>query len=318
MSEGAHPQAALARAAEAWVITLTSGDATRADADALAAWRTESPEHDAAFRRAARVWKDLGEAAAPAAAPAPARSRFTAPAGPDRRWLLGGGLAALGAGVVALQHPPLDLWPSLAELRADHRTAPGEQRDLALAEGLTARLNTRTSLSRTGGDDHLRLLSGEAFFTAATGAPARVDAGAARVLMAASRVNVRLGAAAGEIACLGGEAEVTCRGERLTLAAGQKVRFDQAGLGPVRVADPRRAAAWRDGLLIFSGEPLGEVIGEINRYRPTPILLRDRSMAARPISGVFHLNALDAAVTHLGRILGARLTDLPGGFVLLG
>ena len=49
--------------ARAWVIRLTSGTATQDDARALADWRA-NPEHDAAFRAAAGLWKTAGHALA--------------------------------------------------------------------------------------------------------------------------------------------------------------------------------------------------------------------------------------------------------------
>src|SRR3974377_1873781 len=52
----------LLREALAWVIRLNSGTATTDDAAALALWRAQSPEHEAAFGEAVRLWRDLGQA----------------------------------------------------------------------------------------------------------------------------------------------------------------------------------------------------------------------------------------------------------------
>ncbi len=50
------------REALAWVIRLHSGAATSDDAEVLAQWRAKSPEHDAAFRDAVRLWRTFGDA----------------------------------------------------------------------------------------------------------------------------------------------------------------------------------------------------------------------------------------------------------------
>jgi glutaryl-CoA dehydrogenase len=62
--------------------------------------------------------------------------------------------------------PPLDLWPSFDELRADYRTATGEQRRVTVAD-VDVRLNTQTSISVPADVDDgrsVRLISGEASF----------------------------------------------------------------------------------------------------------------------------------------------------------
>lgn len=53
----------LKREALAWVVRLTSGEATRADAQALQAWRGQSPAHEQAYREAARLWRLTRQAA---------------------------------------------------------------------------------------------------------------------------------------------------------------------------------------------------------------------------------------------------------------
>ena len=130
---------ALEREAHAWIRRLTSGEARASDAAALRRWCGQSPAHAAAFSEASRFWKAFG----PAGQSLLADSRTTgrrAPAGgrtaiTSRRAIIGGALAATAAGIMVL-HPPLDLWPSLFELRADYRTGVGEQREVAMAKRL--------------------------------------------------------------------------------------------------------------------------------------------------------------------------------------
>jgi transmembrane sensor len=85
----------LLRQALAWVIRLHSGDATSDDAAALALWRSRSPEHEAAFRDAVKLWRSLGEAtrklvgdAEPLGVTVPARLKARPQV--NRRALIGG------------------------------------------------------------------------------------------------------------------------------------------------------------------------------------------------------------------------------------
>src|SRR5262249_61030134 len=90
--------------------------------------------------------------------------------------LSGGASAAPPAAAYVAIRPPLELWPSLSELAADYRTAPGEQRSIVLAGGASVELNTRTSIvlrPSTEATERIELISGE------TAVAARPDKGRA-------------------------------------------------------------------------------------------------------------------------------------------
>jgi len=52
----------LTREAIAWLLRLTSGEATVEDADAFKRWYSQSPHHAAAWSEAVRLWRALGPA----------------------------------------------------------------------------------------------------------------------------------------------------------------------------------------------------------------------------------------------------------------
>lgn len=83
-SPDATPQARLAGEARDWLILLTSGRATVADARALRLWCGQSPEHAQAFEQAKALWQGLQ----------PAAAALQAPRHFGRRALLGGAIAA--------------------------------------------------------------------------------------------------------------------------------------------------------------------------------------------------------------------------------
>src|SRR3546814_8803305 len=87
----------------------------------------------------------------------------------DRRAVLAGG-SVLGAVIAAfgIVRPPLSLWPSLAELMADHRTGPGERSAFAPVAGVDVEMNSRTSVSLIDGGRGITLIGGETFVSVAT------------------------------------------------------------------------------------------------------------------------------------------------------
>lgn len=235
-----------------------------------------------------------------------------------RRALVGGtALAASGAGLLFLGGR-LDLIPSLGELTAQHRTGTGEQRRLALEDGSVIEMNTRTSLSvRYGGAERrIDVAGGEAIFTVHPD-PARpfivtAAGGETRALGTVFAVKQHDDGVC--VTCLEGRVEVRRMGS-VELDAAQQVTYSDAGLTQPRAVDPELAASWRRGVLVFQDEPLRGFVGELNRYRPGRIILA--SSTDRHVSGVFHLDRLDEALTQVERIGGLRSLSLPGRIVVL-
>jgi len=139
MSDSEHQtseRATLKHEAHEWVLRLTSGEATQADAEALNRWR----------RTTNLLWDKLR----PAAESARRGSQLAArePGRLGRRAFLGGAIAASAVGLAYVGvRPPLDLWPSLAEMASDYRTGIGQQQQITLENNVSVTLNTRTSIA---------------------------------------------------------------------------------------------------------------------------------------------------------------------------
>lgn len=317
---------AVERQAAAWVRQLAGGRMTRAEGEALKQWCREDEAHARAFALARRRWDRLGEAAREVAATT-RHSPVAAPAcrSAGRRRLLLGGMAAgaTAAGVAVLAwRPPLGLWPSMDELAADYRTATGEQRRVVLADAVAVQLNTRTSISvRPAVDGQaagIDLITGEAAVDLSRSQEwFAVQAGVGRAEARGARFEVRRLDGSVCVRCLDGQMRVVHAAGETALTERQQVRYDQAGLGPLERFDPEIASAWRDGFLRFVDTPLGEVINEINRYRPGRLVLLDQAMSARPVTGRFRLDALDVAVGQIRESFGLGARTLPGGVLLL-
>jgi transmembrane sensor len=325
MTEADHRQDMLRDEALDWLARLSLGEATREDLSAIRKWRDTSPAHAAALAEARQLWNDLAapvEALAHEAAAAPAANR--AMFRPSRRALIGGGaaVAAASAAGVMMVRPPLELWPSLAELASDHRTGVGEQQHLALADDVTVDLNTKTSIAlrTTGQDAGIELISGETAIAVGKSAtrPFVVVAGDGRITAFQAAFNVRRDGSSVHLTCIDGTIAVACSGRELPVRASQQVSYSDTGLGDLSSVDPASVTAWREGILIFRNTPLVDVIEEVNRYRPGRIILIDRKLGPQPVTARFEIKRLDTVMGQIGSVFNVPVKRLLGGIVLVG
>lgn len=320
-------QDGLERESLEWIVRLTSGQATVSDAEALAAWKARSPAHASAFEDALRLRQALRVAGQAHMAQQTANENVIPLVRParhpfSRRAMLGGAVAASVAGGVMLIRPPLGLWPSLAELSADYRTATGEQRQVDLARGVSLRLNTQTALSVSAQADGptVTLVSGEASFHADLDHAARLTVVAGNSTVVATRANfniLRENDGGGCVTCLDGAVAVRRFGNSVDLKPGQQLAYANGTQGAVASVNRAQVAAWQKGLLVFHDMPFSQMVHEINRYRSGKVILADDALAKKRFNGVFHVGRLDGMVPAIQR-LGVRVREFPGGIVLLG
>ncbi|HEX7816246.1 FecR family protein [Dyella sp.] len=329
LSSRTGPDPRIQAQAQAWLVHLTSGQATPADAEAFRQWLAQDASHERAFVEARLLWDGLGAAVASQ----PQRQghgvrwqprRHSGEPRMSRRAFLGGALAASAAAVCLLAiRPPARLWPGVGEFAADYRTGTGEQRQVDIAPGVTVQMNTQTTINlrkTENGHAAMELLSGEAqVVTDATLLrPFTIYSGAGKVRVSvSSQCNVRCTGPAVQVICLGGQTAAECGDDQVAVQASHEVQYDGQGVGAPVAVDPQVALAWRQRVLIFDNQPLAEVVDEINRYRPGRIVLMDKQLAARKVHARFMLNQLADVATLIHDAYGARVTALPGGIVLL-
>lgn len=295
-----------------WLVCLTSGAATEDDISRLANWRTTSPAHEAAFREVAGVRSYAVVA-----------SKTKKPAMVSRRAMLAGGTsAALAAVMIGAARPPLGLWPSYAELTADRRTTVGERFAFEPAAGVKVEMNSRTALSLIGdgadGSQGVSLVTGEAFITASQlDRPFRVEAGRLRASTQGGQFNVQTLSGGVRVACVSGQ--VNCEGgdQPILLRANEQVTIASNGTTQRAAIEGHKATAWRQGLLIFEGAPLAEVVDQINLYRTGRIVLTNASLGTLPVNAVFHTNRIEDAVPQIEQLLNLRARPIAGGVVLM-
>lgn len=315
------PKSAHERDAYDWAVLFASGEAKRADVEALKRWASRDPANAEAFDRASSAWQIAG-IAAPEQDFSTRQRLKSRQAGPSRRLFIGGALAASVSGVLVVR-PPLDLWPSWSELSADYRTDIGGRRQVALPDELAIDMNSRTSIARLSskpGDEQVELVTGEALFSmpVAVNTVLTVVAGDGRIAARNARFNVRCDDATVCVTCLDGEALVERNAARQPLKAGEQIVYSARGFGTAMAADIPLVTAWRSGLLIFQATPITEVVSEINRYRPGKVILTNATLGRERFSARFRTEKVDQVVYQIEQIFHARVTALPGGIILLG
>jgi transmembrane sensor len=305
-----------------WVRRLGSGEVSRADLDALEIWRMAGAQNRRAFAEANLLWDVLGKVATEAdIRDRLGRSPRALAAGSiGRRALLGGALAASVAYVAV--RPPLGLWPSVAELAADYRTATGEQRRIVIASGITIDMNTQTSLKapvRAGQQYSVDLVSGQVAVSVSTEMtqPLRIAAAGGQIEAARADFDIRRDGSFVCVTCTEGSVLVTGPSAVTSLTAGQQITYGDGRREAAVAVDPAVVTSWKHGTLIFRDIPLEQVIAEINRYRPGKIILLNKALAERSIVAGFRLDRIGEAADYLSRAVGAQVRTLPGGVVLL-
>lgn len=302
--------------ARAWVSLLLSGTATHGDAEALKTWRAADLSHEAAFVRAARVHGLFRRAAAEAsmqvgAAAPPMRAGMAV----SRRWIVGGALAASAAGAAYLS-----VGDRLGGSTGDFVTAKGQTLMISPAPGVSVEMITltRIALRPQVGDGAFEVLEGEAVVAVSDrAAPLVILAHGGETLSNGGRLALRCLSGGVRVSCLQGAARVRLGGRTVEAQALHSIAYDRRGLQPATPFDMAAVASWRQGLLVFRNERLGDVIDEINRYRDGRIVVANPNLRNRRVNGVFHTRQIDQVVDQLRLAYGVRAAAMPGGVVLL-
>lgn len=320
--------AELEEEAATWVWRLDDEDVSPEVHAGFEQWLRRDPRHRRAFEELGGVWQSLDELAEAkrdekvatfvaeerrlyaTAVPKPARGRL-------HRWAPWAMAASLALMVGSLS------WYQRGNESQTLATAVGQQRSAALADGSVVQLNTNTILETrfTRGQRVVHLEKGEATFTVARNPerPFLVYAGNMVVRAVGTEFNVRIRETQDvEVIVTEGKVEVTptagvptqavaaapepvaAAGSQLT--AGQ--RFEAAAASPVAQITPAAVSntlAWREGAIVFDGEPLVQAIAELNRYTDTRLVVADASIHDLRVGGRFRTGDVDGFLEALTR-----------------
>lgn len=287
------------RAAD-WILAREQPGWSDRDQMALDAWLAESDLNKAAFWRLEHSWREADRLAALGGglAVAPRRRAFVRRLRP-RGWAALTALAASAAAVIGVSL--YDARPGgegAAVATAAFATGLGGHRSLGFSDGSRAELNTDTRVrTAIGGDGRAVWLDkGEAFFEVARrdGLPFVVHAGPRKITVLGTKFSVRR---------LGDKITVWVREGRVrvdnvehasaarsaVVAAGGVALSDGAATLVTSVSPERveQALSWREGMLSFDHERLGDIAREFNRYNRTKIVVDDPEAANIRIGGAF-------------------------------
>lgn len=313
--------------AAAWVVRLSSSDATEVDRAAFEAWLAADPAHPAAYAEMDAFWHRLGHVpnarrgrGADGAAERPSGEPTE---GSAKRSAKGPAKGSAGLAALLVLGGALAWQAGLADwLRADLWSGVGAITHATLADGSRVDLNTGTAIALrfTGAERRVELLRGEAVFEVARdpGRPFVVAGGGVSVRAVGTLFVVRADGADRPVGVAEGRVEVGIAGRHLDVSAGEAVIAPDGAAPTVAKADVGRAMAWRDGRLIVSGEPLSGVLATLGRYRRGRIVLLDAGAGTRRVTGAFDLRDTDEALDAIAASLSLRVTRVTPLLVLVG
>lgn len=300
-----------------WYARRHAAAPTAAEQAAFEAWRGDSAANAEAWAATEATHDALGGLAALPEMTA-LRSAARRPAPPPRfaPWRIAASVAALVAGAAGtyslMSHrAPTTTAPAVAAV-AHYRTAIGEQRIVALADGTRMTLNTDSQIDVPAwqSERRIRLLRGEGYFEVAKDKnhPFVVETGAGDVVAVGTAFAVRKAGRGFSIALAEGKVRVTIPAvaEPTLLTPGERLAYD--GVAVKReTSGAGEATTWLAGNLTFRDTALGDAIAEMNRYSPRKIVLDDPAAAHRKLTGVFRTGDVATFVAALTAYGMARI-----------
>ncbi|WP_296615432.1 FecR domain-containing protein [Sphingomonas sp.] len=281
----------------------------------FAQWKLADPAHARAYDEICALWSDLdgldlsadrepvGAGAADEQIKVAARSGWT--------WRLMSMAAAipllalLGTATLLPEGGP-------AALLADARTARGEIRTVDLPDGSTAVLDGSSALSfdMSGPERRVTLVAGRAFFRVRhlPAQPFSVSAGDAVIRDIGTAFEVSRLPQGNLVSVQEGRVEALLSGKAPhLLGAGEALSANGADSTRVR---ENAVASWRSHRLVFENMPLGQVLGELGRYRGGWIVVTDRAARDRRLTGSVDTAQPDEALQAIAGMAGLSETRL--------
>lgn len=335
----------VAREAAEWLIRL-DGDhpPAREDLAALGEWLQRSPAHREELEGIAALWgrmNVLTELSVPLG--------HTGRSSERRTWRVPGLMLASVAAIAALivilisRGPAID---PLLETNGLYATAVGQQSTRALADGSQVMLNTNSQIKVEYSEGYRRvyLLQGEALFTVAknTKRPFRVYAGNGMIEAVGTAFSVYLKGAEVDVAVTEGRVALasikssddsarqeatqslgllsagqvaTIRTPEADPVAGSAVVLDE--LEPIPPQQLAQRLAWREGVLMFSGETLENVVKELGRYTTVSIEIPDAAIRSMRVGGRFPVGETETMLSTLETNFNLRVIRLSHNRVVL-
>jgi transmembrane sensor len=310
----AQDKAMIEAAALDWIIRQRDPDFD--DWDGFTAWLEADARHAELYQAMAAADADMGPLVEQAQPSTPASIPLPIPANdpgrPSRRLWIGGAIAAslVAATSIGLLLPRSDPWQI--------ETRPGERRELALADGSKVILNGGTRITLDHGDPRVATLDhGEALFIVSHNAddPFEVKAGAAHLVDIGTAFNVVRDGATLDVAVSEGAVLYNPDGEAARIDAGHRLHaVDGEDSYQLTDVDNHAVAGWREGRLVYDGQPLANVAADLARYYGLRVTVAP-SLSARKFRGVLTLPH-KGEIAALAPVLDVAITGRNGEWTL--
>ena len=303
--------------ARSWVVYLHSGDATPEKLAEFETWLAAEESHARAYRDFEQILEDIGLPCEMVGfdvtehpEPVSVRKRVGFPG----RAIAAGAIAA--AAVLALsitagtKFRPGPSLPAQVVEQPVIETQIAEIRDVTLPDGSVVTLGAKSRIDYRFEDD-LRMVvlkEGEAFFDVAhdKSRPFYVQVGDRLVRVVGTRFDVRQSSDSVVVSVVEGVVEVikgdnpeATEKERANirkdvLTAGDKVT---ATIGrehrQIEEVDPAKAAAWRNGWLIYENVRLEDIIADVHRYDARRFVFSDDDLKSLHVTAAFGADKVD-------------------------
>ncbi|WIO74020.1 FecR domain-containing protein [Porticoccaceae bacterium LTM1] len=332
---------------------LYSGVMTAEEEQALASWLEQSAESRAEYESMLDVWHSTGALSSRLDELGEEVSEKRPPVKPRQRWLPVALAASVLFGVAVAWQGWFVGESSVPESQlAIYQTSTGENRAVTLGDGSLVILNTNTRLLVDYSENQRRVTLnwGEAYFevTADPNRPFLVDTEGKAVTVLGTRFNVQKAGFALKVAVVEGlvavhraENKMTPTTEAVDIKPGQPIPVEgtagkyrlgagvmatftgNMGSSSARITSEEISQSdnfpdWRFGRIRFMNRTLQEVVKELNRYTTKKILIEDSRVMDVKVSGVFKLNAIDAALKRFEQALPLRVVEYPDRIVITG
>jgi transmembrane sensor len=329
-----------------WLVRLRSDDIGETEIVAFADWLAQDHTHSEAFVEAESLFDNMVLAAKnPAfdaqtqadssdwenagANPVKLRPKHPSVRRTTLRWMVTSlALAAVWLFVVMLVIPTQS--HLLNNYLSDYHTETGELREIQLADGSHILLNTNSAVSvdLKATVRQITLHHGQARFAVAKDAqrPFEVISGGlvVRALGTVFEVYKRSGQVSVTVqehavaVLLQSEAGKAGRVQPVNVQQGQQLHYHSGGtLQKPEAVELSQSTAWQQHRLFINDRPLGELIGELGRYRVGRIFLSDEKLENLRVTGVFSLDNPDETLSSVRKALDLKETRLGSWWVLL-
>ena len=299
-----------------WLLKMNDEKVSEEDLTGWLRWCEQDVANLEAFERIQADWKDVVALRNDAPCRSSPGLRRSKPV-----WY------ALAATVLALAIGAL-LWTSrISGLRTQEITAHAENRIAALPDGsaLTLRASSKIDYDFTPAERRVRLESGSEAFFRVRHDPARpfvVVAGDLTIEAIGTAFDVRHEARRTQVLVEEGRVRVMPReGAEAIVIAGQRFERitarDTAPHTALAAAEPAQALRWLQGQFAYDSVPLSQVVEDVNRYRTTPIEIKDEVAARIPYTGTVFVESVDDWLAALATRYPVRIRRQPNGSVEL-